>query len=87
MIVGVKANGSHFHFPATDGYINNCPISFPHVDHVVLLVGYTSTHWIIKNSWGTNWGINGTMILDSNYDCGMNSDVVSMDVPTKNTNV
>ena len=22
------------------------------VDHAVLTVGYTPTHWIIKNSWG-----------------------------------
>lgn len=28
-------------------------------DHVVELVGYTSTYWIIKNSWGTSWGMSG----------------------------
>jgi C1A family cysteine protease len=28
-------------------------------NHMVQLVGYTKTHWIIKNSWGTNWGDQG----------------------------
>ena len=53
--VGVKANGNHFYQPAAGGYIDNCP-SNPIADHVVLLVGWTTTHWIFKNSWGTNWG-------------------------------
>ena len=25
------------------------------LDHAVLLVGYTSSYWIVKNSWGTGW--------------------------------
>jgi C1A family cysteine protease len=27
--------------------------------HAILLVGWNSTSWIIKNSWGANWGTNG----------------------------
>jgi hypothetical protein len=29
------------------------------VDHAVLLIGYTPTYWIIKNQWGTTWGMAG----------------------------
>ena len=40
-------------------------------DHVVLLVGYNSTTWIIKNSWGANWGAGGFIYLDkTNPVCG-----------------
>ena len=31
--------------------------------HAILLVGWNSTGWIIKNSWGTNWGNNGFGII------------------------
>jgi C1A family cysteine protease len=44
-------------FQMYDSGILNCVGT--QLDHGVLLVGYTSNSWIIKNSWGKNWGEQG----------------------------
>jgi len=41
------------------------------LDHGVLLAGSYSGYWIIKNSWGTSWGLNGFMQLSKTNDCGV----------------
>jgi len=33
------------------------------LDHAVLLAGYTDTYWIVKNSWGSSWGVGGYIYL------------------------
>ena len=38
--------------------INDCASNSP-IDHAVELIGYTHTHWIIKNSWGNGGVIMG----------------------------
>jgi C1A family cysteine protease len=38
--------------------VMNCACSGA-TDHVILLIGWTPTYWIARNSWGTSWGING----------------------------
>ncbi|XP_075181484.1 cathepsin W-like [Anomaloglossus baeobatrachus] len=51
----------------------------PVVDHAVLLVGYylkdkKSPHWILKNSWGQDWGENGFFKLHFGSNmCGVTS--------------
>ena len=48
-------------------------------DHVVIIVGYGRVHdrefWIVRNSWGTNWGEYGyarVLIIDDPYGvCGI----------------
>jgi cathepsin L len=42
------------------------------VNHAVTLVGYDSAgNWLIKNSWGTSWGIKGFSWIQNTYDCGV----------------
>jgi hypothetical protein len=38
------------------------------LNHGVTLVGYDSAanYWVIKNSWGTGWGISGFIRLEGN---------------------
>ncbi|EGG20044.1 hypothetical protein DFA_07161 [Cavenderia fasciculata] len=41
--------------------------------HAVLVVGYYPTYWVIKNSWGTQWGEQGffKMARNTNDQCGI----------------
>jgi hypothetical protein len=43
----------------TGGIFNSCQNYS--CNHAVVLVGWGSTYWIMKNSWGTGWGENGYM--------------------------
>jgi hypothetical protein len=43
----------------TGGIYNSCYNYSP--NHAVVLVGWGSTYWIMKNSWGTGWGESGYM--------------------------
>lgn len=59
-----------------------CSSSSKYTNHCVLIVGYDSSngedYWIVKNSWGTKWGINGYIWIKRNTGlpygvCGMNA--------------
>lgn len=45
------------------------------LDHGVTVVGYTPTTWIVKNSWGTTWGVKGYVEMARNVpplgQCGI----------------
>lgn len=52
------------------------------MNHAVLLVGYTPDSWIIKNSWGKNWGQQGfiTVSNKTGQNCLVGSYMVSSDL-------
>jgi len=50
-------------------YDSNCTGA---VNHAVYLVGVDScNNWIIQNSWGTGWGLNGMFRMTANNTCNI----------------
>lgn len=55
------------------------------LNHAVTVVGYGPGYWIIKNSWGTNWGEQGYMrIKRGSNACGVGSICVAVDCTASN---
>jgi len=57
-----------------------CPLLKCQMDHCVQLVGYNTTastpYWIVRNSWNTNWGVDGYIWLEMGKNtCGLANDV------------
>lgn len=69
LAVTVVASGGSFS-SYKSGIYNDCSGSTS-VDHAVVLVGWDDTngegHWIMRNSWGLNWGEQGYMKIK--YGC------------------
>jgi cathepsin L len=66
VIAGMDASHTPFQMYKTGIY--NVPDCYQtHLDHMMLVVGYgaegTSLYWILQNTWGTSWGIEGYMLV------------------------
>jgi len=42
---------------------SSCTHAYTDLDHCVQLVGYSSSYWIVRNSWNTDWGVDGYIYI------------------------
>jgi len=60
-VVVVVAAGNSVWKQYSGGVVSSCDTS--NVDHAVLAVGYSENYFKIRNSWGSQWGENGYILL------------------------
>jgi hypothetical protein len=65
--ISVAVDGNNFQFYKS-GVFHNCGT---YLNLAALLVGMTDEYWILKNSWGTNWGEAGYIRLARGNTCGV----------------
>lgn len=67
--VGIDASTREFQFYKGGVFTGDCGSN---IDHGVLVVGFGTSEdgidfWKVKNSWGTDWGMNGYILIEKNY--------------------
>jgi C1A family cysteine protease len=66
-------------FKYASGVLDTCDQEGEGYKHAMVIVGYDDKNWIIKNSWGPDWGEGGFMRV-SKMDCSVINRVIIPDV-------
>jgi len=72
--VGIDASQESFQYYESGVYSDpGFQNSMDALDHGVLVVGYGDGFWIVKNSWGSDWGMEGYILMarDDGNMCGI----------------
>ncbi len=86
MYIAINADSELFmYYSAGVLQVKNCANGPYDLDHAVVVVGYgydnvlKKSYWIIKNSWGTDWGENGYIRIakDAGNMCGVATEAYS----------
>ena len=85
-MVGIYANTGFNNYKS--GVYTGCPSNAASsINHAVTIYGWDANgNWLIKNEWGTNWGMSGFMVLSNTYDCGISSLIGGIKITSPNNN-
>jgi len=65
VVIVVEADQNVFQLYTSGTITTGCGVA---LDHAITAVGYTPEYFIVKNSWGTSWGMNGYLQISSSTD-------------------
>lgn len=63
--IAIEADQKAFQLYSSGVFTGACGTN---IDHGVGLVGYTSDYYILRNSWGSSWGVGGYMLIGKGND-------------------